>query len=555
MAYTEFYCDPVNGSNLNAGSTLGAPAYTGVGDSDGAGTFTPSDGSTPASSVNVGDFVSVYVTAGATTTVFVGRVTAVAPGVNGAITNGIPGSGVYPANSSGAHTITCVAGGAWKGPGGASAFPVNFVTNNMTDIAGDPIRVTLLNTAVYSVTSGMSVASQGIVWQGAHSTPGDGGKAVFDGGITGGSFAVFTISQTGVILRDLVVQNNGATGGSAGISLSARGIVERVTIRNMTGPGIQVISNVGGVLIEVELYNNNINNNNNSGGISIASTGGPLYCDRVFSHHNAGGNSSGLIVNVTSTTLFLHNCIFDSNGNCGILLTSSATGFLGFFSFLAVNGNSSHGVSVVPTGAGTLRMVNCKIANNGAGGAGYGIKTLMTTVSTHFFLDTCEFYNNHDGQTSGIVDAEGTITDASSPFVSSSTGNFANLLGTNAGQGTFSQTTTVSGAVTGATNANPIEVTTQFGHGLSTGNSVTISGVGGNTAANGTFTITKTAANKFTVGVAGNGAYVSGGTWSAQPYYSATTTSYPDTGAVQNNSAAAGGGAPIVGSSIVGGIR
>lgn len=68
--------------------------------------------------------------------------------------------------------------------------------------------------------------------------------------------------------------------------------------------------------------------------------------------------------------------------------------------------------------------------------------------------------------------------------------------------------------ISGATNASPIEITvTAAAHRLATGDRVVITGVGGNTAANSTWTITKTAANKFTLdGSTGNGAYTSGGT-------------------------------------------
>jgi hypothetical protein len=68
-----------------------------------------------------------------------------------------------------------------------------------------------------------------------------------------------------------------------------------------------------------------------------------------------------------------------------------------------------------------------------------------------------------------------------------------------------------TGAVTGATNASPI-VITETNHGRSTGQRVTITGVGGNSAANGTFTITKINANTYSLdGSTGNGAYTSGG--------------------------------------------
>jgi hypothetical protein len=72
-------------------------------------------------------------------------------------------------------------------------------------------------------------------------------------------------------------------------------------------------------------------------------------------------------------------------------------------------------------------------------------------------------------------------------------------------------------AVTGANNASPI-VVTSAGHSLNTGDSISISGVQGNVAANGAFTVTKIDANSFSLnGSTGNGAYTSGGTWLPSP--------------------------------------
>ena len=78
--------------------------------------------------------------------------------------------------------------------------------------------------------------------------------------------------------------------------------------------------------------------------------------------------------------------------------------------------------------------------------------------------------------------------------------------------------------VTGATNATPIVVTTSAAHGMIPGNRVEITGVGGNTAANGTFVVTAVGSTTtFSLGdttdgtsVAGNGAYTSGGTVTPQ---------------------------------------
>src|SRR6185437_4946841 len=76
-----------------------------------------------------------------------------------------------------------------------------------------------------------------------------------------------------------------------------------------------------------------------------------------------------------------------------------------------------------------------------------------------------------------------------------------------------------SGTVTDATNASPI-VVTSANHGLRTGARVTISGVTGNTAANGSFNVTRVDADTFSLdGSTGNGSYLSGGTWHVSGLY------------------------------------
>lgn len=71
-----------------------------------------------------------------------------------------------------------------------------------------------------------------------------------------------------------------------------------------------------------------------------------------------------------------------------------------------------------------------------------------------------------------------------------------------------------SGNVTNATNAAPIQITTDQPHGLTTGATVLVEGVGGNLEANGTWTITVVDATDFTLnGSDANGDYNGGGTW------------------------------------------
>lgn len=81
--------------------------------------------------------------------------------------------------------------------------------------------------------------------------------------------------------------------------------------------------------------------------------------------------------------------------------------------------------------------------------------------------------------------------------------------------------TAITGTITGATNATPIVITTSAAHGLVDGDVVTISSVGGNTNANGTYYIDQQSTTTFalytdaalTTGRAGNAAYTSGGTF------------------------------------------
>lgn len=90
--------------------------------------------------------------------------------------------------------------------------------------------------------------------------------------------------------------------------------------------------------------------------------------------------------------------------------------------------------------------------------------------------------------------------------------------------------------ITGATNAEPI-VITATGHGMTSGMIVTIAGVGGNTAANGTWKITKIDADTFSIPVAGNSAYTSGGTatWTGSIQSGTGTSEITYTGAAYDD--------------------
>ena len=94
------------------------------------------------------------------------------------------------------------------------------------------------------------------------------------------------------------------------------------------------------------------------------------------------------------------------------------------------------------------------------------------------------------------------------------------LVASGSGSAAFAE----AGNLSGATNANPIVVTTTANHGITTGQPVVISGVGGNTNANGSFIATYLSNTTFSIPVAGNGAYTSGGAWHSTGLYRITLT-------------------------------
>lgn len=133
------------------------------------------------------------------------------------------------------------------------------------------------------------------------------------------------------------------------------------------------------------------------------------------------------------------------------------------------------------------------------------------------------------GQFVGFVELDGTIPvttlvlSSGSPAAADALPKYRvygpqGLMSNGSGTAAFTDT----GSVTGASNAGPI-VITSTGHGLTTGTRVTVTGVTGNTAANGTFVVTYASADTFSLnGSTGNGAYAGGGVWSVTGLYTSS---------------------------------
>lgn len=453
MAFTEFYCDSANGSNLNAGSTTsGSAAYSGVGDSDGTSIFTPSDGSTPASSVSVGDFGSVYVTAGATVATFVGRITAVAAGVNGAVTFSTTDKvGTFPSASAGAHTITLKTGGCWKGPNAAVGFPFGFAANTLRDAAGDPPRVNLKNNASYVVSAAMTHGNNGVTFDGYTTTAGDGGRAIIDGGTSGASYIVLSMTGTGNAWKNIEFKNNGSTGSADLVSVTGTNTYFfRCVFHDCKGGGLLVNGGVGR-LDECEFYNCNTSNTADRGGVRIGSSSGHRF-DRCIFHDNSGSNNDGVNYVSGSAPMEFRDCVFETNGRNGFRL-SNGPGSASFFGCDFYNNGASGAFLQNSTTTNQIAVIeNCNFVKNGTGGTGYGIEVSGSTNLYIGRVSTCGFGSGTQANTTGqmsipaahplVVSNSVSYASGVTPWVDPANGDFRVNLATakGAGRGTFLQT-------------------------------------------------------------------------------------------------------------------
>ena len=433
MAFTNFCCRS-GGSNLNAGTLTGDTTEPGTAASftyasgswvQSTGVFTVASGDPSTDGVAVGDFASVYPDA-ATVTPFVGRITARDATT---ITVSLSAkSGTAPAN--GTLDTTIKVGGAWAGPSGSEAFPIDFVnTQSCVNTSGDLGRVNMKNDQTYSITARMAILSNWFRIQGYTTSYGDFGRATIDGGTTGASYILLdkSSSQLNPIAVDLIFKDNGATGNASGTE-DCHYI--RCVVRGMRGNGL--LATFGAV--ECEAYNCNLSNTTNKGGFAV----GTLAL-RCISHGHTGSNSSGFL---TSGNTSLIDCIAYDNGGIGFRL-NNANVLHSAIRCDAYN-NTGDGFQLWGNSYGLFYLESCNAVSNG----GYGVSRLGSrhfgeAVNCGFGAGTAA---NTSGQT-GDLDAVaiiGSVTyaDDVTPWNDPANGDFTIALAAakGAGRGTFTQT-------------------------------------------------------------------------------------------------------------------
>ncbi len=443
--FTEFYCD-TTGSNVNGGSDAGSPSMSdtaGTGAVNAATHVYTSVATTGA--VAVGQFISIY-SGAATVATFIARITTVSGGSGSAwvITySATAKSGTEP--STGA-TFKAQVGGAWKGPNAAVAHPFGFITNTLTDAAGDPPRVNFKSGTNYAITAVMTHSNTGpIVFQGYTTTVGDGGRATIDGGTSGVSYQLLTTgtgsSRSALEVRDMIFQNNGATGAAHGVYIPDGGFLFiRCVFNSVRGVGWFSDGNngFGNQVMECEAYACNQSNTGNYGGFRTDTFDTFLRC---ISHDNTGSNSHGFVLASTSTC---ESCIADTNGSHGFRTVSGTKTVYRNCDAYNNTGAGFYTDTGLPI---TIILESCNAIKNGT----WGVFNDSGTAKM-YFLSNCGFgagtMANTSGATSFIaadsVVNENAVTYASNtaPWVDPANGDFRINLATaiNAGRGSFTQT-------------------------------------------------------------------------------------------------------------------
>lgn len=440
MAFTDFYCDATNGSNLYSGSSTNTTPYTKTAGNwvNSTRVYTVQDGTNPSSSVNVGDFASIYADGASAPTAFIGRVTAVQNATNGTITiSSTASAGTNPANGTANRTI--VVGGPWKGPNSASGFPITLANGGANTLSaavnagGDIVRVNFKNNATYSITAVINGTGQQqmLLLQGYSSTVGDGGRATIDGGGNNINLATLGVGQN---IADFIFSNVGVTTGSGtGLSLGSGAIASHVTVHDVRGAGLQL--GQYSLVSECEVYAFDKGNAAGSPGINIPS--GPSTVSRCYIHDAAGSNVDGILTTAGTASSTIIGNIFAGLGRYGIQVNSASSGSI-VSSFITGNSFYNNGGAAikVSTAAGLYYLYienNIFTRNVYAVDGGANFTRLAGLMFNNVYGAGTEANSSGDYHTTGnLILDDGTGTNSRvvlasnlSPYVAAGTGNFS----------------------------------------------------------------------------------------------------------------------------------
>lgn len=431
MAFTEWYVQPT-GNNLNAGSTnADAASLTYVGGTfvRATGVFTVGSGNPVSDGVVVGDWASVYTTAGATVATFVALVTARTSTTITVSLTAIAGAAANVSETAAAATLKI--GGAWAGPSAGVTFPFGFVTSTLRNASDHPVCVNIKAGTTYQLTTAATHANNGpIFWFGYTTTLRDSGIALFHGDSASPTapYTMLSISATGNIWQGLQFDDNGGT--TAAQSVGNNCMVEisgtanymlRCRFTNAYRSGLRVAGG-GALLVELEAYGCNRDDAAVFGQFQVLEESAWVRC---ISHGSQfGTDSSGwLIASDSAEPISFSRCIAANLGSHG---------WEGTGNHHSVSFDHCAAIDVVQSGIhinGAIATASVvRIENSLFVGCGdYGVVLQNADHRSAPQMDTNAFYACSAGNIDPDVNASfivNSITLTGDPFVDRANGDF-----------------------------------------------------------------------------------------------------------------------------------
>ncbi len=358
--FTEFYVIKGTGTNVNSGSTPDAnPTFSASSGNwtNATWTFFKTSLNPVTGGVTNGAWASICTNLTSTNAWLVGMVTNASDTTDTIQLSQVAFMGVNPADR--VSDVFIRVGGCWGGPNtntmvNGGGFPFAFLATTATNAPNVFPRCNFKSGTTYSISNAITHALVGpSIFQGYTSSPGDGGKATFDGGNPATSYLMLLISANNVDLRDFIFDHNGSGGSANGAQVSgSKCNIFRCTFRNMARFGL--FMNGTSTLEEGEAYGCNTTLAANQAGFSIGS--GTII--RTLAHHNSAGSTSGFLI---SGGAVLIGSISFSNSKDGATVSSvGANYFIGndFYN------NGAAGVDGTGATAASLEFLNCNFVKN-----------------------------------------------------------------------------------------------------------------------------------------------------------------------------------------------
>lgn len=435
MAYTEFFCDATNGSNLYGGriNTDAEPNTTPIfSDVTGTATWNTAGNQiqnlTSVAGVSAGDWVGIapHSTAESGVTTSVGYWAQVTTTTSTTIT--VSSSIKFGTAPTNAASIDINVGGRWKGPNSAVTFPFGYITASAQAATNRVGRVNFKNNASYvcnnAITLTHNIAGP-IVFQGYTTSAGDLGRATINGS-TGAAYNLIQLQGGECLFADFIVGNTGNSGGNSttGIAITTgtaggtgAAVLLRVSVTSARSSGFS-LGSYGGFVIECEATGCNAVGGVGLAGFILSAFG--VMCLRCVSHNNSASNTSGFAFN-TGAPCACIECVSYNNALYGFLQNAGGLAYCQHSIIdCTTNANAGHAIfsSSSATAASSLLVENCLIGGNGSTGTAHGITItnpilLIARNNQYFNISGTNVANSFPSNFGSFLEGATTISTSS----------------------------------------------------------------------------------------------------------------------------------------------